>query len=179
MTQDDFNSCYTGYKKNTKNSQALGASVFGLAYRIVPDADFAFRIQKEVMEIGRKYCAEFEVETAWEGKGDWPGLKKLTRDRCKIMISRPERENPLAKETLNQWPDDPWTAAVANLPFRYRQIFLLGMGFSNCPRSLYALLNEHMSKNEKKLTLNEIKNLQVEASTLMVANLTEPYLPRT
>ena len=177
MTKDDFNLCYN--KKNTKDSKVLGDYVFGLAYRIVPDADAAWEIREEVMEMGRKYCGEFEVETAWEGQGHWPGLKKLTRDCCKMMISRPERENPLAKETLNQWPDDPWTAAVANLSFRYRQIFLLGMGFSNCPRSLYALLNKHRSKNEKKLTLKEVKNLQVEASTLMVANLTESYLPRT
>ncbi len=177
MTKDDFSLCYN--KKNTKDSKTLGANVFGLAYRIVPDADAAWEIREEVMEIGLKRCAEFEVETAWEGKGHWPGLKKLTRDRCERMISRPARENPLAKETLNQWPYDPWAAAIANLSFRYRQIFLLGMGFSNCPRNIYALLNKHRSKNEKKLTLKEVKNLQVKASTLMVTNLTESYLPST
>ena len=174
MTQADF---HLYYNENTKDSKAFGAYVLEFAYRIIPDADAAWEIRDEVMEIGLKRRAEFEVETAWEGKASWPGLKKITRERCERMILRPERENPLAKETLKQWTDDPWAAAIAMLSFNHRQIFLLGTGFSGSSRNIHVLLNKHRAGTKKKLTQKEVKNLQAEASALMVASLTESYLP--
>ncbi len=174
MTKDDF---HLSYNKNTKDRKALGASVLAFAYRIIPDADAAWEIRDEVMGIGLKRCAEFEVETAWEGKRHWPGLKKITRHRCERMILRPEAENPLAKATLKQWMEDPWAAAIAKLSFNHRQIFLLCTGFGGNSRSIHSLLNKHRAKNGKKLTQKEVKNLQAEALALIVAGFTESYFP--
>jgi hypothetical protein len=94
-----------------------------------------------------------------------------------MMISRPESENLLAKETLKQLTDDPWGASIAKLSFSHRQVFLLGMGFSRNPRSIYDSINKQKSKNSKKITQKEIKNLQAEALEFMAASLTECYSP--
>lgn len=174
MTENDFILCYN---ENTEAGKPVGSRVLELAYRIIPDADAAWEIRDEVMEIGRDHCAEFEIEAAWDGNRRWLGLKRLTRERCKIMISRPESENPLAKETLKQWPGDPWGASIAKLSFNHRQVFLLGMGFSRNPRSIYALLNAYKRENEKKITQERIKELQAEALKFMVASLAECYSP--
>ena len=174
MTQNDF--CLY-YNENAKDRRSFGAYVLAFAYRIIPDADAAWEIRDEVMEIGLKRCAEFEIGTAWEGGGHWPGLKKIARERCELLILRPEQQNPLAKETLKQWmSDDPWAAAIAKLSFTHRQIFLLNTGFSGDTRTLHALLNKYGAGNRKKLTQKEVKNLQAEAVALMVTNLTESYL---
>ena len=176
MTQNDFNFCYN--QKDTKVRMPLAYAVLGLAYRIIPDADAAWEIRDEVMAIGLKRCAEFEVETAWEGKRHWPGLKKITRARCERMILRPTQENPLAKDTLKQWiSDDPWGAAITKLSFRHRQIFLLNMAFGGSTRAIHGLFNKYRAENEKKLTQKEVKALQADAAALMVTHLTESYLP--
>ena len=175
MTQNDF---HLYYNENTKDRKSFGAYVLAFAYRIIPDADAAWEIRDEVMEIGLKRCAEFEVGTVWEGSGHWPGFKKITRERCEQMILRPAKENPLAKETLKQWiRDDPWAAAIAKLSFSHRQIFLLNTGFGGSTRTIHRLLNKHRAKNEKKLTQKEVKTLQAEAVALIVISLTESYLP--
>ena len=175
MTQNDF---HLYYNENTKDSKSFGAYVLAFAYRIIPDADAAWQIRDEVMEIGLKRCTEFEVATAWEGNKHWPGLKKIARERCELLLLRPEQENPLAKETLKQWmSDDPWATAIAKLSFRHRQIFLFNTGFGGSTRTIHALLNKYRAENEKKLTQKEVKNLQEEAVALMVTSLTESYVP--
>lgn len=176
MTENDFNLCYNK-KKSTKENVPLGSHVLDLAYQIIPDADAAWEIRDEVMKIGIKRCAEFDVETAWKGNRPWPGLKKITRARCKLMLLRPMQENPLAKETLKQWLDDPSATAIGKMCFRHRQIFLLRRAFSSDTRVIHGLLNKHRAENEKKLTQKEVKNLQAEAASLMVTNLTKSYLP--
>lgn len=176
MTQNDFNFCYN--QKDTKDRMPFGYNVLGLAYRIIPDADAALEIRDEVMAIGLKRCAEFDVETAWEGERHWPGFKKITRARCERMILRPIQENPLAKDTLKQWiSDDPWAAALMKLSFRHRQIFLLNLAFGGNTRTLHELLNKYRAENEKKLTQKEVKNRQADAAALMVTHLTEIYVP--
>ncbi len=173
MTQNDF---HLYYNENTKDRKSFGTDVLAFAYRIIPDADAAWEIRDEVMKIGIKRCAEFEVGTAWEGSGHWPGLKKITREHCKRMILRPEQQNPLAKETLKQWiSDDPWAAAFGKLSFSHRQVFLLSMAFGGGTRTIHGLLNKRGADNEKKLTQKDVKNLQAEAVALMVTSLTESY----
>lgn len=174
MTKDDF---HLRYNENKKDSKAFGVRVLDFAYRIIPDINATWEIRDEVMEIGLKHVQKFEMETAWEGNRDWPGLKKLTRECCKMMLSRPKSENPLAKKELKQWTDDPWAASVAELSFKHRQVFLLGMGFSRNPRSIYDTLNKQKSKKGKKITQTEIKKLQAEALAHMVGSLTECYSP--
>lgn len=175
MTQNDFNLCYE--QKNTEDRTPWGATVLRLAYRIIPDADAAWEIRNEVMEIGLKQCAEFEVSTAWEGSRNSPSLKKITRACCQRMILRPKQENPLAKETLKQWiSDDPWAEAITKLSFSHRQIFLLNMAFGGNTRAIHGLVNKYRAENEKKLTQKEVKDLQSDAAALMVTHLTESYL---
>ena len=172
MTKDDF---HFYYNENTEVDVPLGARVYDLAYRIIPDMDTSSQIRREVMEIGLKHSDEFEAETAWGGNGNWQGLEKLTRGCCIKMIIRPKSENPLAKKSLKQWGDDPWAMSIGKLPFKHRQVFLLGLAFSGSARSIYALLNQMRAKSEKKITQKKIKNLQIESSVLMVESLTDCY----
>ena len=172
MTKDDF---YYDYNENTEAGVPFGGRVYDLAYRIIPDMGAASQIRDEVMEIGVKHADEFEAETAWGGSGNWQGLEKLTRSRCIKMIIRPKSENPLAKQTLKQWGDDPWALSIGKLSFKHRQVFLLGVAFSGSARSIYTLLNKMRAKSEKKITQKKIKNLQIESSALMVESLTECY----
>jgi hypothetical protein len=167
MKINDFRSCYN---ENSETGESFGSLVADFAYQIIPDIDASQLIRQEVMEIGSECCAEFEVETAWEGtkSSKWPGLKEVTRECCKKMILLPESENPLVKPNLQQRADDPWGHSIAALPFAQRQVFLLSMGFDRSPRNIIPLLNG-------KKTAAAVKDLQTEALEQFIANLIGCY----
>ena len=173
MTIDDFRSYYN---ENSETGESLGSLVADLAYQIIPDIDTSELIRQEVMKIGSKRCAEFEMETAWEGtkSSKWPGLKEVTRECCKEMILLPESENPLAKPNLQQRADDPWGRSIAALFFEQRQVFLLSMGFDRAARNLTPLVNKNKKKQERK-TVTAVKDLQTETLEQFIEELIDCY----